>query len=225
MTDSQQQAFPRLDTPLIEAREVPVSADGKHVLMPGSPISIPWYRLIISLWNRTGGSSGGGSVQTGAAMVWLAPGALPDGWLECDGTAVSRTIYSALFNVIGVTWGAGDGSSTFNLPDFRDRFPAGVSGTKPVGQTGGANSITLAVGQLPAHSHTITDPGHSHTQQVNNNNTAGAAGSQGGNAANNASVGTTDSATTGITATDSTGTGNPIDITPAYAAVRWMIKS
>ena len=96
----------------------------------------------------------------------------PDpGWLLCDGTAVSRTTYKALFDKIGTTYGAGDGSTTFNLPDFRGRAPAG-SGT---GDASGATAHTLGakVGKethlltsgesgVPAHNHSVTDPGHGH---------------------------------------------------------------
>lgn len=64
----------------------------------------------------------------------------PSGWLLCDGTAISRTTYSRLFTAIGTTFGVGDGSTTFNLPDFRQRFALGqaVSGTgSTLGGTGG----------------------------------------------------------------------------------------
>lgn len=62
---------------------------------------------------------------------YFAGSVLPEGWLLCDGSAISRTTYSELFSAIGTTWGGGDGSSTFNLPNLIDRFPQGstVSGT------------------------------------------------------------------------------------------------
>ena len=58
----------------------------------------------------------------------------PDGWLACDGSAVSRTTYADLFEAIGVMWGAGDGSTTFNLPDMRETIPVGT-GTRGSGVT------------------------------------------------------------------------------------------
>lgn len=82
----------------------------------------------------------------------------PTGWLLCDGTAVSRTVYANLFAAIGTAWGAGDGSGTFNLPDLRGRAAIG-SGTgagltaRSVGQKAGAETIALAVGNLPSHNH------------------------------------------------------------------------
>jgi len=77
------------------------------------------------------------------------------GWLLCDGSAVSRTTYATLFGVIGITFGAGDGSTTFNLPDLRGRFPLGkaVSGT---GSTLG--------GTLGALDHVHAGPSHNHNR-------------------------------------------------------------
>jgi tail collar domain/collagen triple helix repeat protein len=60
------------------------------------------------------------------SMVAFASATPPSGWLLCDGRAVSRTTYAALFAAIGTAWGIGDGSTTFNLPDMRGRFPRGV---------------------------------------------------------------------------------------------------
>ena len=53
---------------------------------------------------------------------------IPAGWLLCDGSAVNRTTYAALFEVTDISWGAGDGTTTFNLPDLRGRFLRGVDG-------------------------------------------------------------------------------------------------
>lgn len=90
----------------------------------------------------------------------------PAGWDTCDGRAISRTTYSALFAVIGTTYGAGDGSTTFNLPNFTDRVPVGKSGTKSIGGMGGAatatptiNNTTLSTTQIPGHTHTVTTAG------------------------------------------------------------------
>lgn len=96
--------------------------------------------------------------------------AAPTGFFLCNGQAVSRTAYPTLFAAIGTTWGAGDGSTTFNVPDLRDRFPIGAQSNAP-GSTGGASSVTptitvaghaLAIGEMPSHSHGVTDPGHAH---------------------------------------------------------------
>lgn len=81
----------------------------------------------------------GGVCTPGSIVAWAAAAA-PFGWLLCDGSAVSRTTYSALFAVLGVVYGVGDGSTTFNLPDLRGRFPIGkaAAGTAAtLGETGG----------------------------------------------------------------------------------------
>lgn len=85
----------------------------------------------------------------------------PSGWLICDGRAVSRIDYKELFQAIGTSFGAGDGSTTFNIPDLRGRITIGNGlGTasdavnRIIGQTGGSEKITLSVNQIPSHSHT-----------------------------------------------------------------------
>jgi microcystin-dependent protein len=87
----------------------------------------------------------------------------PIGWLLCDGSAVSRTTYATLFAAIGTTWGVGDGSTTFNLPDFRRAVAIGSGGSgtgiigNATGNTGGTESHTLGLQDIPEHSH--DDPG------------------------------------------------------------------
>ena len=83
---------------------------------------------------------------------------VPDGYLECDGTAVSRSTYAALFAVIGTTWGAGNGTTTFNLPDFTGRSILGAgSGSgltfRSVAEKGGTETHTLQESEMPAHTH------------------------------------------------------------------------
>ena len=73
---------------------------------------------------RLGGSSDGNPVGT---IIMYAANTMPEGYLLCDGSAVSRTNYAELFKVIGTTWGAGDGSTTFNLPNAVGRFPEGAA--------------------------------------------------------------------------------------------------
>lgn len=86
----------------------------------------------------------------------------PPGWLFCNGSAVSRTVYSLLFTAIGTTFGAGDGSTTFNLPNFGGRMPIGVGAsagltTRTLGQTGGAETHQLTDAEMPSHTHNITN--------------------------------------------------------------------
>ena len=67
--------------------------------------------------------------------------------------AVSRTTYADLFTAIGTAYGAGDGSTTFNVPDYRNRVVMGKSSTRAVGATGGAETHTLVPSEIPAHTH------------------------------------------------------------------------
>lgn len=122
----------------------------------------------------------------------------PRGHLICDGSAVSRTLYSDLFGVIGTSYGTGDGSTTFNLPDFRGRMPLGKA-TSGTGSTLGASGGSLDHSHsVPAHYHSmgtgadlnITSSGtHTTTIDISHSHTA-----------------TSSSATTGVTATTETST-------------------
>ena len=87
--------------------------------------------------------STGGGVPVGFIAPYAGTG-LAEGWLDCDGSAVSRTMYPDLFAAIGTTWGAGDGSTTFNLPTSEDLVLQGASATNPVGtyKTAGLPNIT-----------------------------------------------------------------------------------
>jgi len=105
----------------------------------------------------------GGLIPPGA-MIDYAGGTVPSGgWLLCDASAVSRTTYANLFAAIGTTWGAGDGSTTFNLPDYRGRNAIGAGQgagltDRILGQYGGEENHTLTVAQIPPHQHTYLVP-------------------------------------------------------------------
>jgi len=108
-------------------------------------------------------------LSTGTIVPWSTSTA-PTGFLKCDGAAVSRTTYAALFAVVGTTYGVGDGSTTFNVPDLQDRTAIGasVANSKSLAQTGGANTVTptgnisgstgsttLTTAQIPSHTHPL----------------------------------------------------------------------
>jgi microcystin-dependent protein len=99
---------------------------------------------------------------TGALMMWPT-GAAPAGWLLCNGQAVSRSTYAELFAVITTTFGAGDNSTTFNLPDYRNRMPVGAGTLYGVGSSGG-NKDAIVVSHT--HTATVNDPGHNHQTGV-----------------------------------------------------------
>ena len=93
-------------------------------------------------------------------MIEYGGDTAPTGWMICDGTAISRITYANLYAVIGIKYGVGDNSTTFNIPDYRDRVSVGKSGTRALGLTGGAE--TTAHGHT-VNGHTHTTPNHAHT--------------------------------------------------------------
>lgn len=109
------------------------------------------------------------TIPTGSITMFGA-GTAPAGWEICDGRAISRTTFSTLFSAIGTTYGAGDGSSTFNLPNLKGRVPVGRdpgdASFDVLGEIGGAKTHTLTQAEMPVHNHSgpsHTHPGGSHT--------------------------------------------------------------
>lgn len=100
------------------------------------------------------------------AMLMFGGAAAPTGWLMCDGAAVSRSTYADLFAAISTSFGVGDGSTTFNLPDMRGRVPVGVDGAA------GRLSANDALGNSSgSETHTHTSPSHSHTHNTTHTHT------------------------------------------------------
>jgi microcystin-dependent protein len=91
---------------------------------------------------------------------------VPGGWLICNGQAIDRSIYYNLFESIGTTYGNGDGTTTFNVPNLLGRMIMGVDVAETefdvLGETGGEKRHTLTIDEMPAHAHGVTDPGHAH---------------------------------------------------------------
>jgi microcystin-dependent protein len=175
----------------------------------------------------------------GSMKMW--PSATPPAnWALCNGQAVSRTTYATLFAKIGTAYGSGDGSTTFNLPDFRDRMPMGAGSAYNAGSTGGyADAAVISHTHPVSSSVTMNDPGHSHNnvlqatsdnvqRRVTLNRAIGPSGTDaiGSNYGRN-----TDNATTGISASVNvslsapagsvSGTGRNL---PPYLGAYWIIK-
>lgn len=100
-----------------------------------------------------------GKAKDRAGFVYSFAGTkAPAGFLLCDGTAYSRTAYSELFAAIGITYGAGDGSTTFNVPDCAGRVLVGAGGGYALGSTGGEAVHKLTVDEIPKHRHATASP-------------------------------------------------------------------
>jgi microcystin-dependent protein len=93
------------------------------------------------------------AVPIGTIVMW-ATDVPPEGWLLCNGATVSRAAYAELFKVLGTSVG-NVGSSAFKIPDLSGRFPLGTSNTHNLHSTGGAETHTLTVSEMPAHDHGI----------------------------------------------------------------------
>lgn len=102
--------------------------------------------------------AGGGVSALSGTILFYAGSAIPAGWLACDGSAVLRGLYPNLFTAVGTSFGVGDGSSTFNLPDLRGRTPIGIGtgptlSTRTLNQAVGEENHQLTVPELPSHTH------------------------------------------------------------------------
>lgn len=182
----------------------------------------------ITTLNVTGG---GGVAPTGSVTMWAgAIASPPSGWLACNGATVSRAAYANLFAVIGTMWGAGDGSTTFTLPNLLNRFPVGAGDTYNLAATGGsANAVVVS------HNHTatsvVTDPGHFHQTGIEVQGDIVFSGYAAGNRepidGTNYYL-TTDTKTTGVTVATTVATSGSSGTNanlPPYVGVGFIIKT
>jgi microcystin-dependent protein len=155
------------------------------------------------------------SNPVGGLIMWSTATA-PTGWLLCAGAAVSRSTYAALFAVIGTTFGVGDGSTTFNLPNYTNRMPYGTT----IGATGGsADAVVVS----HTHTATVTDPGHAHGISVQNSN---ASYDGGPTIPGSGQTYSTNSAVTGISVANSTAGVSATNANlPPYLGINFIIKT
>ena len=170
----------------------------------------------------------------------------PAGWLFCDGSAISRIQYPELFSALGTTYGSGDGSTTFNIPDLRGRMPFGKGTHSDVATLGNNEGASLA-NRRPKHQHTVyfNDPGHAHNPMSGSNqrlrgiNVNSVIGNPNGynvysaDASRNTAYGITDTDSTGTNTTglnikvnpeNASSSTSPSDA-PPYLVVNYIIKA
>lgn len=147
-------------------------------------------------------------------VIAFAGSAVPDGYLPCDGAAVSRTTYAALFAALGTAWGVGDGSTTFNVPDLRGRAVLGTGtgsglSARTLGQTGGEENHQLVLSEIPTHQHNAhylatssTNIGSDNIDQIRDSSAGG-----------------------GVYTTDSQGGDGTHNNMQPWAAVQWLVKT
>ena len=174
-------------------------------------MATPGQTIAVGKLMTPGGKQGpkgdvGAPLPVGAVILWVAGGTPPAGWLEADGSAISRTIYAELFALIGTTYGTGDGSTTFNLPDPRGRFIlAAWAGHYSLGAVGGEDVHILSVAEMPSHQHNLTfGPGFDFTPT-------------------GSPTGWKTIVTTSL-GTSATGGGGPHNNMPPYCVFRYIIK-
>jgi microcystin-dependent protein len=137
-----------------------------------------------------------------AGNIIMHAGALPDGYVNCDGGALDRGEYSLLFGVIGEVFGSGNGFSSFNVPDMINRFPVGIGNDFNMADTGGEAEHTLTETEMPLHSHMIQGVGAAFAVTT---------------------AGDTEFYTFGSGATQPVGDSSPHNTLPPYLAVRFII--
>lgn len=224
----------RLDGELVALDMTPDNLAGPLTVDQRVWVQVSGRRLIVT--GVSGGPAAGGDTTPAGVINPFAGTVSPEGWLLCKGAEISRSTYADLYAVTGDTFGAGDGSTTFNLPDLEGRFPWGAgydtdaSGLlRALGSTGG--DVKLGVEHLPAHDHGAgtfaADMAGQHQHTIRR---AGDTGShsdrvaQGGsNSAGNPDTFAAGDHTHTISGTSGQ-TGGDGKYLPPYLALNWIIK-
>lgn len=144
----------------------PAPVNGTDQVYPAGSTTQVYIPLSSVLWNdlmdalltslNQDGSPAAQFVPSGTVAAFAGSSA-PSGYLICDGSAVSRSTYAGLFSVVGTTYGTGNGTTTFNLPDLRAKVPGGYksgdSNFGTLGGSGGEATHVLSTAEMPSHAH------------------------------------------------------------------------
>lgn len=183
--------------------------DGKEGMGVGKYRQNGMLDVLGSIYHRDGGL-----VDPAGSIMMFAGENAPAGWLICAGQTVSRTEYANLFSVLGTTYGAGNGSTTFTLPNLRGRFPVGLNSAETefnaLGKTGGSKTHQLTESELPSHTHPAQG-----SELLGNGGTGTTYGIQNG----------TFFSFRGNTTTGSRGGNQPHNNLPPYMAINFIIKT
>ena len=180
--------------------------------------------LIENAINSHVGGASGDTLPVGSIMPYPKVIA-PENWIVCDGSAISRTEYQELFEVIGTTFGVGDGSTTFNLPDIKGKTLVGQdeddADLDTIGKTGGEKTHTLTIDEMASHNHIQKiNVGSDNLIAVNPSSSSGITRDGGGH-----SSGTTAATKKTVVETENIGGNQPHNNMQPYFITNYIIKA
>jgi len=220
-----------LETPL--ANPITLSASGRQIAFANERVKLVFHNAagnLVRTINNVGTSDSDVPTSTeqaipSGAIMGYGGSTAPTGWLSCNGSAVSRTTYANLFAAIGESYGSGDATTTFNLPDGLGRALVGDGAGS--GLTTRARGDEFGAEALPAHTHTATTAGggsHNHSYGFSTAEGSGSLAQQGTSISSGNGTTSSESSHTHVITVGSTGTGSHGVMQPSFVA-KYIIKT
>ena len=170
-------------------------------------------QMQLNIENAINAQVSGDTLPVGCIVPFTSD-TVPENWLVCDGSAISRTTYDLLFSIIGTTYGVGDGSTTFNLPNLKGKVAVGKDSTQTefdtLGETGGEKTHTQTLTEMPTHNHGIS--GVAYALSGSGNQEFGSGGAQSLDIKSVLSI-------------TNTGDGQPMNNLQPYIVTNYIIKA